>query len=58
MNKNLTVVVVFKFAGIDDPDSEAADAIVDSLTQDTETWRTEVGAVAAYVDEAFVSEEV
>lgn len=55
--KTLRVVMVFEFGGISDPDSLAADRIVDALTDATEEYRIEHGANAVFVDEVEVVEE-
>jgi len=54
--KALRVTVVFEFEGIDDADGQQADRIVQELTMDTEVWRTQYGAGAAWVDEVEVAE--
>lgn len=54
--KTLRVIVCFEFDGIKDPDSPAADRIINSITDDTEKWRTDHGASFAYVNEAAIVE--
>lgn len=54
--KALRVTVVFEFDGIGDADGQQADRLVQELTMDTETWRTQYGAGATWVDEVEVVE--
>jgi hypothetical protein len=58
MKKVLRVVVVFEFNEVSDPDSLAADRIVDALTDATEEYRIEHGATDVFVDEVEAVEDV
>ena len=51
--KSLRVLVVFEFEGIEDPDSNEADAIVESLTYKCDRFRAEAGAHSAWVEEVY-----
>ena len=51
--KSLRVLVVFEFEGIEDPDSNEADFIVESLTYKCDRFRAEAGAHCAWVEEVY-----
>ena len=51
--KALRVLVVFEFEGIEDPDSNEADAIVESLVHKCDRFRAEAGAHSAWVEEMY-----
>jgi hypothetical protein len=54
MKKSLQVVVVFKFNGIDDIESDEANKIIQEITEGTDDWRIDSGADAVWLDEAFL----
>lgn len=51
--KALRVLVVFEFEGIEDPDSNEADFIVELLTYKCDRFRAEAGAHSAWVEEVY-----
>lgn len=51
--KSLRVLVVFEFEGIEDPDSNEADAIVESLVHKCDRFCAEAGAHSAWVEEMY-----
>jgi|LakMenEpi03Aug12_release.lakeMendotaPanAssembly.Ray.scaffolds.fasta_scaffold184799_6 hypothetical protein len=51
--KSLRVLVVFEFEGIEDPDSNEADAIVESLVHKCDRFCAESGAHSAWVEEMY-----
>jgi hypothetical protein len=52
--KSLRVLVVFEFEGIEDPDSNEAAFIVESLTYKCGRWFcAEAGAHSAWVEEVY-----
>lgn len=55
--KSLRVLVVFKFNAIDDPDSDEAHAIVETLIGECDRFRAESGADAVWVEEVFGADE-
>lgn len=48
----MVVVVIFKFDGIDNPDSEQATAKIEAITEDCETMRVAFDASECYIEDA------
>lgn len=51
--KALRVLVVFEFNGIEDPGSDEANAIVESLTDECNRFCAEAGADCVWVEEVY-----
>ena len=51
--KSLRVLVVFEFEGIEDPDSNEANFIVESLTYECDRFCAKAGAHSAWVEEVY-----
>lgn len=62
MSKKLQALVVFEFDGIESPDSEDADAVIDELTHEIKNvvrgdWSAPVKSVSAWIHDAVAVEE-
>lgn len=62
MSKKLQVLVVFEFDGIENPDSEDADTVIDELTHEIKKvvrgdWSAPVKSVSAWIHDAASVEE-
>jgi hypothetical protein len=62
MSRKLQVLVVFEFDGIESPDSEDADAVIDELTHEIKNvvrgdWQSPITSATAWVQDATMIEE-
>ncbi len=62
MSKKLQALVVFEFDGIENPDSEDADTVIDELTLEIKKvvrgdWSAPVKSVSAWIHDAVSVEE-
>jgi hypothetical protein len=62
VSKKLQVLVVFEFDGIENPDSEDADTVIDELTHEIKKvvrgdWSAPVKSVSAWIHDAASVEE-
>ncbi len=62
MSKKLQALVVFEFDGIENPDSEDADTVIDELTHEIKKvvrgdWSAPVKSVSAWIHDAASVEE-
>ncbi len=62
MSKKLQALVVFEFDGIENPDSEDADTVIDELTLEIKKvvrgdWSAPVKSVSAWIHDAASVEE-
>ncbi len=62
MSKKLQALVVFEFDGIENPDSEDADTVIDELTHEIKKvvrgdWSVPVKSVSAWIHDAVAVEE-
>ena len=54
MKKSLRVIVSFEFSGIDDPNTDAVNEILESLHEDLEVVRRMQEADAVWIDDAVI----
>ena len=54
MKKSLRVTVSFEFSGIDDPNTDAVNEILESLHEDLEVVRRMQEADAVWIDDAVI----
>lgn len=54
MSKSLRVTVSFEFSGIDDPNTDAVNEILESLHEDLEVVRRMQEADAVWIDDAVI----
>lgn len=51
----MRVTIVFEYAGVDDPNGDQADAIIERLSDACEDFQADFDANAVWVDDATIS---